>query len=142
MNYSVKSVQSAFTFPFPGQQRSTERCIYLSIVKFVYALISCNISQVLARRGKSWVLLQNCARQLYNFSNEVHKRVIALSNGDLLKSQHCFPLNISKIRDLSWPSFYIAADCLLDMLNYSLWNMKEKVDSKSSVSYQSFIDVC
>ena len=85
------------------------------------------------------MLLQNGARKLYNFSNEIHRKVIGLSSGDLLKSQKSLPLNIAKMRDLFWPSFYTAADCLLDMLSYKLWNMKEKVDVNSSVSYQTYI---
>ena len=88
---------------------------------------------MLARRGKNWILLQNTARELYNFSNEIHRKVISLANVDFLKSHHRLPLNVAKIRDLFWSSFYTAADCLLDMMNYSLWNMKEKVDGKASV---------
>ena len=80
------------------------------------------------------MLLQSAARELHSFSTEINKKMLSMVNTDFLKSHNQLPLDVASIRDLFWSTYYVAADSLLDMLSYSLWDMKEKIDMNSSVS--------
>ena len=65
--------------------------------------------KVLAHRGQHWTLLQNAARALWNCTHTALLRTYAEENTISL-------LDLETLRGLSWKPFYVAADCLLDML--------------------------
>ena len=70
----------------------------------------------------------------------IHKNIMSLSSSDPLKGSQGVPISIASIRELFGYAFYLAADSLLDMLNYSYWNMKEKINNSSVQSVQISIE--
>ena len=82
----------------------------MSLLKFWHHAYNCVCYhfQVLAHRGRHWILLQNACRALWNCTHTA-----------LLRTHSCGAdtlLDVDTLRELSWHAFYMAADCLLDML--------------------------
>eukprot|EP00794_Sanderia_malayensis_P006315 gene6315-7038_t len=104
--------------------------IYLNHISntFLY-LTRC---MVLACRGKNWVLLQNAARELYNVSNILHKKVMSLAQRTLYGNQKDMPMDVKKLRKMLCAPFFVAADSLLDMMNYIYWDCKEKAAKQNN----------
>lgn len=68
--------------------------------------------QILAHRGKRWILLQNACRTLWNCAHTLLLRTCAVDHsfGD-----HGL-LTIDLLQSVLWQPFYLASDCLLDMM--------------------------
>ncbi len=64
---------------------------------------------MLAHRGKHWTLLQNAARALWNCAHTALLRTYSDESTEPL-------LDIETLRTLVWQPFYLAADCILDMM--------------------------
>ena len=67
--------------------------------------------QVLAHRGQHWTLLQNACRALWNCA---HTALMRAHSPDKHGTESF--LDVATLRALLWQPFYVAADCLLDML--------------------------
>ena len=84
----------------------------------------CSFFQVLAHRGQHWTLLQNAARALWNCTHTALLRTYSDENAVSL-------LNLETLRKLCWEPFYMAADCLLDMMV----QLQQEKSSSTKVSY-------
>jgi hypothetical protein len=77
---------------------------------------------VLSHRGRSWTLLRNASRCLWDCTHTLLSRAVGQSDGKSPKvkaaqSQDIIHvLTTERLRSDAWPAFYCAADCLLDML--------------------------
>ncbi|CAL1546460.1 unnamed protein product [Lymnaea stagnalis] len=67
---------------------------------------------VLAHRGQHWTLLQNGGRALWNCT---HTALLRACGTDQEESDSGL-ITVKLLRSLVWETFYMAADCLLDML--------------------------
>ena len=77
---------------------------------------------VLSHRGRSWTLLRNASRCLWDCTHTLLSRAVRQSDGRSLKvkASHSHEmvhvLTVERLRSDAWPAFYCAADRLLDML--------------------------
>ena len=68
--------------------------------------------QILAHRGQHWTLLQNAAKALWNCA---HTALLRAFTADQTGNDPGL-LTSDMLRSLVWKAFYLAADCLLDMM--------------------------
>ena len=66
---------------------------------------------------------------------------MSLTSNDIMKNSQSYPIDVAKIRSLLWSPFYIAADCLLDMMNYIFWDGRDKSEFKTTVCFSFWVTV-
>lgn len=70
------------------------------------------LDQVLAHRGQHWTLLQNESRELWNCAHTA----LLHAYTPIPRGKEPGLINYDVLRCLTWEIFYVASDCLLDML--------------------------
>ena len=92
-------------------------------------------AQVLAHRGRFWMLLQNCCIQLWNFTNIIFSNIIS---GALPLSERP-RVSLDYFRRHTWNVFYLATDNLLDMMTKVQTGLKN-TQQPSQVTYDCSIN--
>ncbi|XP_059167715.1 cilia- and flagella-associated protein 54-like [Physella acuta] len=109
--FTLKSEKNVFLALALIDENSLSTSTTVSILRSTFAYIKRAL--VLAHRGQHWTLLQNESRELWNCA---HTALLHAYSPIARPGKEPGLVNYDVLRSLIWEPFYVASDCLLDML--------------------------